>query len=154
MVNPIPDNYPRVSPYLVVDGASDAIDFYTSVFGATERGRMPMPDGKVGHAELTLGDSLVMLADPFPAVGAVSPADVGGTPVTISIYVEDVDGVLDAAVAAGAKVVRPVQDQFYGDRTGTIEDPWGHRWTVASHIEDVPPDEMAKRAAEAAQNEA
>jgi PhnB protein len=146
-VKPIPDGYPRVSPYLVVDGAAQAIDFYTQVLGATERMRMGGPDGKIGHAELQFGDSVVMLADEYPDMGYVGPKAVGGTPVTIGVYVEDVDKTFDAAVKAGAKALRPVEDQFYGDRSGQIEDPFGHRWSLQTHIEDVPPDEMQKRAA-------
>jgi PhnB protein len=148
-VKPIPEGYPQVTPYLAVDGADAAIKFYGDVFGATERVRMPAPGGKVGHAELQLGDSLIMLADEFPDMGSRSPKAVGGTPVTISVYVEDVDGVFDRAIKAGAKALRPVENQFYGDRTGTFEDPFGHRWSVATHVEDVSPDEMAKRMAEA-----
>jgi len=148
-VKPIPDEYPRVIPYLTVDGASAAIDFYTKVLGAEERVRMPAPGGKVGHAELAIGDSLIMLADAFPDMG--SPAPKGGepTPVTVMVYVENVDAVFDKAVAAGAKPIRPVEDQFYGDRLGSFEDPFGHHWHVATHVEDVPADEMAKRAAAA-----
>jgi PhnB protein len=148
-VKPIPDGYPRVTPYLHVDGASAAIDFYTKVFGATERMRMPSPGGKVGHAELEFGDSLIMLADEFPEMGVLGPKTIGGTPVTIGLYVEDVDDVFDRAIAEGAVSVRGVENQFYGDRAGQLEDPFGHRWSVATHMEDVPPDEMAKRAAEA-----
>jgi PhnB protein len=148
-VKPIPDGYPRVSAYLIIDGASDAIDFYTDVFGASERMRMGDPSGKVGHAELAIGDSVVMLADEYPEMDAVGPKTVGGTPVTMSVYVEDVDATFDRAVKAGAKALRPVENQFYGDRSGQFLDPFGHKWSVASHIEDVPPDEMAKRAAEA-----
>lgn len=148
-VKPIPDGYPRVSAYLVIDGASDAIDFYTDVFGASERMRMGDPSGKVGHAELAIGDSVVMLADEYPEMDAVGPKTVGGTPVTMSVYVEDVDATFDRAVKAGAKALRPVENQFYGDRSGQFLDPFGHKWSVASHIEDVSPDEMAKRAAEA-----
>ncbi len=146
-VKPIPDGYPRVSPYLVVDGAAQAIDFYTQVLGASERMRMGGPDGKIGHAELEFGDSVVMLADEYPDMGYVGPKAVGGTPVTIGVYVEDVDKTFDAAVKAGAKALRPVEDQFYGDRSGQIEDPFGHRWSISTHVEDVPPDEMQKRAA-------
>jgi PhnB protein len=147
MTKPIPDGYPRVTPYLIVDGAADAIDFYTSVLGAAQRGdRMQTPDGKVGHAELALGDSLIMLADESPDWGAVGPGTVGGTPVTIHVYVEDVDDTFSKALAGGAKELNPVTDQFYGDRSGQFEDPWGHRWNVASHVEDVPPEEMAERA--------
>jgi PhnB protein len=148
-VKPIPEGYPQVTPYLAVDGADAAIKFYGDVFGATERVRMPAPGGKVGHAELQLGDSLIMLADEFPDMGSRSPKAVGGTPVTISVYVEDVDSIFDRAIKAGAKALRPVENQFYGDRTGTFEDPFGHHWSVATHVEDVPPDEMAKRMAEA-----
>jgi PhnB protein len=149
MVNPVPEGYPQVSPYLVVEGAARAIDFYTQVFGMTERMRMPGPDDTVGHAELELGGSLIMLADEFPDMGAVSPKTVGGTPVSISIYVDDVDATVDRAVESGATVLRPVQDQFYGDRVGQIEDPFGHHWHIATHVEDVAPEDMAKRAAEA-----
>jgi PhnB protein len=145
---PIPEGYPQVTPYLVVDGANAAIEFYAKVFGTRERMRLPGPDDTVGHAELQLGDSLIMLADEAPQVGARGPKAVSGTPVTISVYVDDVDGVVDRAVSAGAKVLRPVEDQFYGDRVGQFEDPFGHRWSVATHVEDVPPDEMARRAAE------
>ena len=144
----IPSNYPRISPYLSVDGAARAIDFYCSVLGATERGRMSGPDGKVGHAELQLGDSVIMLSDAFPG-GAPDPKNLGGTPVTLMVYVEDVDDVFGRAIAAGATEVAAVQDQFYGDRSGQFEDPFGHRWNVASHVEDVPPEEMEKRAAQA-----
>ena len=144
-VNPIPDGYPRVTPYLCVDGGDAAIDFYTKVLGAQERMRMPAPDGKVGHAELELGNSVVMLADEAPDMGVLSPRSVGGTPVTVHVYVEDVDAVFEAAVEAGATALRPVENQFYGDRSGQFEDPFGHRWNVASHVEDVPPDEMERR---------
>ncbi len=147
-VKPIPDGYPRLTPYLIVDGAAAAIDFYTQVFGATERVRMPAPGGKLGHAELEVGDSLIMLADEFPEMGQTSPRTVGGTPVTISLYVEDVDAVFDTAVAAGATPLQPPQDQFYGDRSGQFEDPFGHRWNIATHVEDVPPEEMMRRAEE------
>jgi PhnB protein len=149
MAQPIPDNYPRVIPYLIVDGGNAAIDFYTSVLGAKQRGRMDGPDGKVGHAELELGDSLIMLADEFPDMGARGPKAIGGSPVTVHVYVEDVDSVFDKALQAGANEVRAPEDQFYGDRSGQFEDPFGHRWNVATHVEDVPPEEMEKRAAEA-----
>ncbi|MGH4015497.1 MAG: VOC family protein [Pseudonocardiaceae bacterium] len=148
-VNPIPENYPRITPYLCVDGAAAAIDFYTSVFGATERMRMPGPDGRIGHAELQFGDGMIMLADEYPELGIRGPKSIGGTPVTISLYVEDVDAVFEAAVQAGATSLRPVADQFYGDRSGHFEDPFGHRWNVASHVEDLSPEEMSRRAAEA-----
>lgn len=147
MTKSIPDDYPRVAPYLIVDGAADAIDFYSSVLGTTQRGdRMTMPNGKVGHAELSLGDSLIMLADESPDWGAVGPRTVGGTPVTIHVYVEDVDDVFAKAIAAGATELRPITNEFYGDRTGQFKDPWGHQWNVATHVEDVPPAEMAERA--------
>jgi PhnB protein len=149
-VKPIPDGYPQVSPYLVVDGAAAAIDFYGNVFGATERMRLPGPGGKIGHAELQIGGSVVMLADEFPDMGARGPKSVGGTPVTIGVYVEDVDTTFDRAVQAGATALRPVENQFYGDRSGQFEDPFGHRWSVSTHVEDVSPEEMAKRAAEMA----
>jgi len=146
---PIPDEYPRVTPYLHVDGADAAIAFYTDVLGATERGRMPGPDGTIGHAELQLGDSLIMLADEHPEYGVRGPRAFGGTPVTVHVYVEDVDAVFERALAAGATALQPVADQFYGDRSGQFEDPFGHRWNIATHVEDVPPEEMAKRAADA-----
>jgi PhnB protein len=147
MVKPVPEGYPRVTPYLIVDGAGAAIDFYTSVLGATERMRMPAPEGRIGHAELELGNSVIMLADESPEMSARAPGTVGGTPVSLHVYVEDVDAVFDRALKAGAKELRAVEDRFYGDRTGGFEDPFGHRWDVASHVEDVPPDEMEKRAA-------
>jgi len=146
-VKPIPEGYPRVTPYLCVDGANAAIEFYVKVLGAKERMRMPAPGGKVGHAELEIGDSLIMLADEFPEMDIRGPKSIGGTPVTVSVYVEDVDRVFDRAVQSGAKALRPVENQFYGDRSGQFVDPFGHRWSVATHVEDVAPDEMAKRAA-------
>jgi PhnB protein len=148
-VKPIPDGYPQVTPYLCVEGARRAIEWYSTVFGARERMRMGAPDGKIGHAELELGDSLLMLADEFPEMGMRSPKAVGGTPVTISVYADDVDGVFQRAVQGGAKPLRQVENQFYGDRTGQFEDPFGHRWSIATHVEDVSPDEMERRAAEA-----
>lgn len=148
-VSPIPEDYPRVAPYLSIDGAAAAIDFYCDIFGATERVRMPGPEGKVGHAELDIGDSVIMLSDAMPDMGAPTPKALGGSPVFLTVYVEDVDDVFARAIKAGANEVQAVQDQFYGDRTGQFEDPFGHRWHVASHVEDVPPEEMGKRAAEA-----
>ncbi|MDD9380977.1 VOC family protein [Streptomyces sp. ZAF1911] len=148
-VQPVPEGYPRVTPYLCIDGAAAAIDFYVSVLGARERMRMAAPGGKIGHAELELGSSLVMLADEYPGIGFRSPKSVGGTPVTLHVYVEDVDAVFAKALAGGATELRPLRDEFYGDRTGQFEDPFGHRWSIATHIEDVPPDEMERRAEEA-----
>jgi PhnB protein len=145
MVKPIPEGYPRVTPYLYVDGATQAIDFYRSILGAQERMSMPGPDGKIGHAELTIGDSVIMLADEFPDMGALGPKSVGGSPVTIQVYVEDVDATFDKALKAGASTLRPVEDKFYGDRGGEFEDPFGHRWSVATHVEDVSPEEMQQR---------
>jgi PhnB protein len=147
-VKPIPDGYPQITPYLTIGGASAAIDYYGKVFGAKERLRMAEPDGKIGHAELEIGDSLIMLSDEYPDRGIIGPRTIGGTPVTISIYVEDVDAIYDRAVQSGAKALRPVENQFYGDRSGQFEDPFGHRWSVATHVEDVSAEEMAKRAAQ------
>jgi PhnB protein len=147
MVNPIPEGYPRVIPYLIVDGAAAAIEFYASVLGATERMRMGGPGGKIGHAELEVGESIVMLADEHPEIDALGPKSVGGSPVSMHVYVEDVDAVFQRAIDAGAKVTAELEDKFYGDRSGGFEDPFGHQWHVASHVEDVPPDEMEKRAA-------
>jgi PhnB protein len=146
-VKPIPDGYPRVSPYLHVDGAAAAIEFYREVFGAKERVRMPGPDGRIGHAELEVGDSVLMLADEHPEIGVLGPKTIGGTPVTVSVYVEDVDRTFARALQLGAVEVRGVEDQFYGDRSGQFEDPFGHRWSVATHVEDVSADEMRIRMA-------
>ncbi|TDU79524.1 PhnB protein [Streptomyces sp. KS 21] len=148
-VKPIPEGYPRVTPYLCTDGAAAAIDFYVSVLGATERMRMPAPDGRIGHAELELGNSVIMLADEYPEIGFRSPKSVGGTPITLHVYVEDVDAVFAEALSRGATEVSPVKDEFYGDRTGQLEDPFGHRWNIATHVADIPPEEMEKRAKEA-----
>ena len=150
MVDAIPEGYPRVTPYLIVDGAAAAIDFYGSVLGAKERMRMGGPEGRVGHAELEIGDSVVMLADEHPEMDALGPRSVGGTPVSLHVYVQDVDAVFARAVEAGARELQAVEDKFYGDRGGSFEHPFGHHWHVASHVEDIPPDEMAKRAEEAA----
>lgn len=149
MVSPIPDQYPRVMPYLIVGGADAAIDFYKSVLGATERMRMSGPDGRVGHAELEVGESVIMLADENPEMGIYGPKTIGGTPVTLHVYVEDSDAAFERAVNAGATALRPMENQFYGDRSGQFEDPFGHKWNVATHVEDVAPDEMERRAAEA-----
>lgn len=147
-VKPIPDGYPQVSPSLAIAGAADAITFYCDVLGATERMRMSSPGGGIAHAELQIGGSVIMLADESPDIDYLGPKSIGGTPVTLSVYVEDVDAVFAKAVQKGAKELRAPEDQFYGDRSGQFEDPWGHRWSVATHIEDVSEEEMAKRAAE------
>jgi PhnB protein len=149
-VKRIPEGYNTVTPYLIVDGAAKAIEFYEKVFGARELVRMPAPGGRVGHAEIEIGDSRVMLADENPEMHARAPRSVGGSPVSLLLYVDDVDKTVDRAVAAGAKLKRPVADQFYGDRTGGIEDPFGHQWHIATHIEDVSPEEMRKRSQEMA----
>ena len=146
-VKPIPEGYHSVTPYLIVDGAAAAIEFYKKVFGATEVVRMPAPGGRIGHAEIKIGDSHVMLADENTEMNARSPKSVGGTPLSLMLYVEDVDKTVEGAVAAGAKLERPVEDKFYGDRMGGIEDPFGHQWYVGTHIEDVSPEEMKKRMA-------
>ena len=145
-VKPIPEGYENVTPYLIVDGAAAAIEFYRRVFGAVERMRFAAPGGRIGHAELTIGRSVVMLADEHPEIGARGPRSIGGSPIAIHLYLEGVDAVVSRAVAAGAKLLRPVADQFYGDRLGAIEDPFGHLWHIATHVEDVPPDEMRRRA--------
>jgi PhnB protein len=136
-----------VTPYLIVDGADRAIEFYKQAFGAKERMRFPMPGGKVGHAELEIGDSLVMLADEAPDMGYVGPKSAGGTPVSLMVYDVDVDARVAQAVAAGAVVTREVKDEFYGDRIGTVTDPFGHIWSIATHKEDVSAEEMQRRMA-------
>ncbi len=146
-VKAIPDNYPRVSPYLIVDGAAAAIDFYTSILGATERLRLPAPEGKVGHAELQIGDSVIMLADEFPEMNAIGPKTVGGTPVSLVVYVESVDDVFRRAIGAGATELQAPTDRFYGERAGEFLDPFGHRWSVMTHIEDLSPEEVQRRMA-------
>ena len=144
-VKPIPDGYHTATPYLIVTGAASALEFYKQAFGAVELFRMAAPDGRIGHAEMQIGDSRIMLADEFPDMGFRSPQSLGGTPVGLMLYVEDVDARFSRAVAAGAKVVRPVKDQFYGDRSGTLTDPFGHSWTLATHIEDLTMAEVQKR---------
>jgi PhnB protein len=146
MTKPIPDGYHSVTPYLIINGATAALDYYTRAFGAIELFRMPAPEGKIGHAEIKIGDSPIMLADECPEMGYKSPQSLGGSPVSIMIYVDDVDTVFKQAIAAGGKEQRPVKDQFYGDRSGTLEDPFGHVWHVATHTEDVSPEEMERRA--------
>jgi PhnB protein len=148
-VKPIPEGYHSVTPYLIISGAADAIEFYKKAFGAAEIFRLQQPDGRIGHAELKIGDSHIMLADEHPEMGIRSPKTIGGSPISIMLYVNDVDATATQAEAAGAKITRPVADQFYGDRIGGLEDPFGHIWYVATHIEDVSMEEMEKRAAAA-----
>jgi len=148
-VKPIPEGYHTATPYLIVKDAARAIEFYKKAFGATELMRMPGPGGKIGHAEIKIGDSPIMLADEVPGMGFRSPESLGGSPISILLYVEDVDVVFSEALAAGAKVQRPVADEFYGDRTGGVTDPFGHVWYIATHKEDVSPEEMKKRVAAA-----
>ena len=148
-VNPIPEGYHSLTPYLSIKGAAKAIDYYKEVFGATELFRMAAPDGKIGHAEIKIGNSPLMLADEFPEMEFVSPQTLGGSPIGLMIYVDDVDTMFNKAISAGATEVKPLQDQFYGDRSGTLKDPFGHVWTVATHVEDVAPEELQKRAAAA-----
>jgi PhnB protein len=147
-VKPVPDGYHTVTPYLSIKGASDAIAFYKKAFGAEELVRMPMPDGRVGHAELQIGDSRIMLADEMPEMGDAvtkSPRSLGGTTFGLALYVPDVDALFKRAVDAGAKQMRPLANQFYGERSGVVADPFGHIWTIATHVEDVSPEEMKKR---------
>ena len=146
---PIPDGYHTATPYLIIKDAASAIEFYKKAFGATELLRMAGPDGKVMHAEIKIGDSPIMIADEFPEMGARSPQSLGGSPVSILLYVEDVDALFSQAIAAGAKVLMPVKDQFYGDRSGGVTDPFGHVWYIATHKEDLTPDEIRQRAAAA-----
>jgi PhnB protein len=145
-VEPVPEGYHTLTPYLSVENAADAIEYYKQAFGAEEKFRMDAPGGKIGHAELQIGDSHVMLSDPFPQSSTKTPREVGATTGSIFMYVEDVDAVVKQAVDAGATVTMEVADQFWGDRFGTITDPFGHIWSIATHIEDVPPEEMAERA--------
>ncbi len=144
---PIPDGYAAINPYLIIDGAARAIEFYKDVFGATERMRMPTPAGTVGHAELTIGGSVVMLADPCPEMKAFAPAAGASVPVSLVLYIPEVDAVVARAVAAGAKLEMAVETKFYGDRSGCIVDPFGHRWHVSTHVEDVSAEEMQRRMA-------
>jgi PhnB protein len=150
-VHYIPKGYNSVTPYLIIKGAAKAIDYYKNVFGATEVVRMAGPDGRVGHAELQIGDSHIMLADEFPEMGHRSAESIGASPVSLLVYIPDCDKVVAKAVAGGAKVLKPVEDQFYGDRSGFIQDPFGHLWGIATHIEDVSPKEMVERAKKAMQ---
>lgn len=148
-VKPIPDGYHSITPYLYVKGGAKALEFYAKALGAQELFRMPGPGGQIGHAEMKIGDSVFMLADEMPACGVKSPSSLGGNGSSLMIYVPDVDAAFKRAIGAGAKEVRPLTNQFYGDRSGTIVDPFGHQWTIATHVEDVPPDELERRAAEA-----
>ena len=144
-VKPIPSGYHTLTPYLIVKDAARAIEFYRQAFGAEEVMRLPGPGGKIGHAEIKIGDSRIMMADEFPDMGALGPQSLGGTPVFLLLYVPDVDADFERAIAAGARSIRPVKDQFYGDRSGMVADPFGHLWALATHIEDVPPEEMRRR---------
>ena len=146
---PIPEGYNTLTPYLSVDDAAQAIEYYKRAFGAKERMRMDAPDGKIGHAELEIGDSMVMLSDPFPHASTKPPKELGGTSGSVFMYVEDVDAVVKKAVDEGATITMEVADQFWGDRFGSIQDPFGHSWAIATHVEDVPPEEMAERAKQA-----
>jgi PhnB protein len=145
-VQPIPEGYHTVAPYLAVDNAAEAIDYYKRAFGANERVRMEAPGGGIGHAEVEIGDSVVMLSDPFPQASTKPPKELGGSSVSVFLYVEDVDAVVKQAVDAGATVLMEVADQFWGDRFGTVQDPFGHTWSIATHVEDVAPEEIAERA--------
>ncbi len=148
-VKKIPEGYHSITPALIVKDGNAAIEFYKNGFGAEERNRMKSPDGRIGHAELKIGDSIVMLTDEFPEMKCLSPKSIGGSPVSMYVYVEDVDAVFSRAVSAGAKVLDPVNDQFWGDRHGRIEDPFGHLWSIATHKKDLSPEEMKKAAEEA-----
>ena len=147
MTKPIPEGYHAITPYLIVAGGAGALAFYARAFGAVERDRMQDPSGRIRHAEIVIGDSHVMLADEHPEIGALGPATIGGSPVSLHLYVEDVDAVVAKAVAAGATLTRPVADQFYGDRVGGVTDPFGHHWFIATHKEDLTRDELHRRAA-------
>jgi PhnB protein len=145
-VKPVPEGFHTLTPYLAVENAADAIEYYKKAFGAEEKFRMDAPGGKIGHAELQIGDSLIMLSDPFPQSSTKTPSELGATTGSVFMYVEDVDAVVKQAIDAGATVTMEVADQFWGDRFGTITDPFGHMWSIATHIEDVPVEEMAERA--------
>ncbi len=145
-VTAIPAGYEGATPYLIIHDAARALEFYKKAFGATEIMCIPAPEGKIGHAEIKMGAAIVMLADEFPGMNGKSPQSLGGSPVSIMVYVQDVDAFVKRAVSAGAKVIAPVENKFYGDRSGSLEDPFGHHWHFATHVENVPPDELAKRA--------
>jgi PhnB protein len=142
---PIPEGYHTLTPYLAVESAAEAIEFYKRAFGAEERGRMLGPDGSIAHAEIKIGDSLMMISDPFPQSSVRPPTELGGTSANVFMYVEDVDAVVKQAVDAGATVTMAVEDMFWGDRFGTIADPFGHSWSIATHVEDLTPEEIAER---------
>ena len=144
-VKPIPDGYHTVTPYLIIKGATAALEFYKKALGAREMSRFPMPDGTIAHAEIQIGNSRVMLGEESPERGFRSPQTLGGSGTGLCLYVEDVDAWFKRAVDAGGKVFRPVENQFYGDRTGTFIDPYGHNWTISTHVEDVTDEEMARR---------
>ena len=146
-VKPIPDGYATVTPYLIIRGASEAIEFYKKVFGAKERLRIPMPESRIAHAEIEIGNSLIMLADECPEMSIRGPLSIGGSPVNLHVYVTDADDIYAKALAAGATQVRPMANQFYGDRSGIFTDPFGHSWSVSTHVEDVAPEELEKRMA-------
>ena len=148
-VKPIPDGYEAATPYLAVEDAAAAIEFYKEAFGATERVLMHGPDGKIGHAELAIGDALIMLADPFPGSSTTAPKKLGGTSASVFLYVEDVDSVVNRAVKAGAQVTQEVDDMFWGDRFGSVKDPFGHVWSIATHVKDLTPEEIAEGAKQA-----
>ena len=148
----IPDGYHSVTPYLIVKGAAEAMKFYIRAFGAAELMRMAGPDGRIGHAEMKIGDSVIMLADEHPEIGHRGPQSLGGAAVSLMVYVDQVDEVFKQALASGAKEIRPLKDQFYGDRSGTLQDPFGHQWTLATHIEDVAPEELRRRAEKSMQS--
>jgi PhnB protein len=144
-VKPIPDGYATCTPYIYVRGGAEAIEFYKNAFGATELVRMPMPGGKLGHGEIRIGNSVIMLADEMPEMDIKAPPTLGGAAVAFLLYFEDVDAAFARAVAAGAESVQPIEMKFYGDRMGTVQDPFGHKWSLATHVEDVSPDEMKAR---------
>ena len=152
-VKPVPDDYHTLTPYLFIDGAAKAIDFYTEAFGATEINRLPSPTGLIVHAEMQIGDSRIMLADEYPEMGVRGPLSIGGSPSCILIYVEDVDAVFARAIAAGAREMRPIQDQFYGDRAGLLADPFGHLWNIATRVEDLTQIEILERFQQAMQQQ-
>jgi PhnB protein len=146
-MKPIPEGYHSVTPYMICKGAAEAIEFYKKAFGAVEVMRMAGPNGQIGHAEIKIGDSHIMLSDEHPEMGIYSPPHYGGSPISVLLYVENADATVNAAVAAGAKVTRPLKDEFYGDRAGTVVDPFGHQWYVHTHIKDVSPEELQRAAA-------